>query len=143
MKKLFPILFIFICHSLIAQVAPQTDLQKAKDLVAKMTLEEKVGQMTQVTFALIAKGSWGNTDGALDPAALKKAIVDYKVGSLLNTGSNALSVDTWRQVITQIQDETKNTRLKIPVVYGLDAMHGQTYTLNSTLFPHNVAMAAS
>lgn len=140
MKKLIPILLIlFIYNSLLAQ----TDQQKAKAILDKMTLEEKVGQMTQVTFALIAKGSWGNTDGALDPVTLKKAIVDYKVGSLLNTGSNALNVETWRQVITQIQDETKNTRLKIPVIYGLDAMHGQTYTLNSTLFPHNLALAAS
>lgn len=140
MKKLIPVLLIlFIYNSLLAQ----TDQQKAKALLDKMTLEEKVGQMTQVTFALIAKGSWGNTDGALDPVTLKKAIVDYKVGSLLNTGSNALNVETWRQVITQIQDETKNTRLKIPVIYGLDAMHGQTYTLNSTLFPHNLALAAS
>src|SRR5689334_4463082 len=138
MKNLIVIfLLLFTYNSILAQ----TDQQKAKALLDKMTLEEKVGQMTQVTFALIAKNGWGNTDGALDPALLKKAIVDYKVGSLLNTGSNALSVDTWRQAITQIQDETKNTKLKIPVVYGLDAMHGQTYTLNSTLFPHNLALA--
>lgn len=140
MKNLISLLLILITFN---SIIAQTDQQKAKALLDKMTLEEKVGQMTQVTFALIAKGSWGNTDGALDPATLKKAIVDYKVGSLLNTGSNALSVDTWRNVITLIQDETKNTKLKIPVIYGLDAMHGQTYTLNSTLFPHNLALAAS
>ncbi len=45
--------------------------------------------------------------------------------------------------ITQIQDEAKKTRLKIPVIYGLDGIHGQTYTLNSTLFPQNIAMAAT
>src|SRR5688572_22926375 len=140
MKKFSLVFLILITsNSLIAQ----TDQQKAKALLDKMTLEEKVGQMTQVTFALIAKNGWGNTDGALDPALLKKAIVDYKIGSLLNTGSNALTLETWRQAITQIQDETKNTKLKIPVIYGLDAMHGQTYTLNSTLFPHNLALAAS
>jgi beta-glucosidase len=140
MKKFTLVFLILITsNSLIAQ----TDQQKAKALLDKMTLEEKVGQMTQVTFALIAKNGWGNTDGALDPALLKKAIVDYKIGSLLNTGSNALTLETWRQAITQIQDETKNTKLKIPVIYGLDAMHGQTYTLNSTLFPHNLALAAS
>ena len=139
MKKFIPFFLLLSCTLAVAQ----TDQQKAKALLEKMTLEEKVGQMTQVTFALIAKNGWGNTDGSLDPALLKKAIVDYKVGSLLNTGSNALTVDTWRNVITQIQDETKNTKLKIPVVYGLDAMHGQTYTLNSTLFPHNLALAAS
>ena len=45
--------------------------------------------------------------------------------------------------MTQIQDEVKNTRLRIPVIYGLDAIHGQTYTLNSTLFPQNLAIAAA
>lgn len=121
----------------------QTDQQKAEALVKKMTLEEKVGQMTQVTIAVIAKGGWGNQDGTLDPAALKKAVVDYKVGSILNTTAHAFSVDTWHQIITQIQDEVKNTRLKVPIVYGLDAIHGQTYTLNSTLFPQNLGMAAT
>src|SRR5678815_538915 len=78
-----------------------------------------------------------------DRNKLKHAIVDYKVGSILNVTGHALTVDQWHTVITQIQDETKNTRLKIPVIYGLDGIHGQTYTLNSTLFPHNLAMAAT
>ncbi len=121
----------------------QTDKQKADALLKKMTLEDKVGQMTQVTFAVIAKGGWGNTDGAIDAAALKKAVVDYRVGSILNTTAHALSMDTWRTVITQIQDESKNTAQKIPVIYGLDGMHGQTYTLNSTLFPQNIGLAAT
>jgi beta-glucosidase len=112
-------------------------------LVKKMTLDEKIGQMTQVTLAVVAKGGWANTDGSLDPAALKKAVEDYKVGSILNTTAHALSAETWRQVQTQIQDEAKNTRLKIPVIYGLDGIHGQTYTLNATLFPQSIAMAAT
>lgn len=121
----------------------KTDIQKVEALLKQMTLEEKVGQMTQVTLAVIAKGSWGNQDGALDTALLRKAVVDYKIGSMLNTTAHALSVDTWQKIITQIQDETKNTRLKIPVIYGLDGIHGQTYTLSSTLFPQNIAMAAT
>ena len=119
------------------------NLVKAQALVKQMTLEEKVGQMTQVTHAVVAKGGWSNEDGSLDPVALKKAVVDYKVGSILNTTAHALSAERWRDVITQIQDEVKNTRLKIPVVYGLDGIHGQTYTLNSTLFPQSIAMAAT
>ena len=140
MKKNLSFLFIlFYCISLNAQ----TDQQKAEALLKKMTLEEKVGQMTQVTLAVVAKGGWGNQDGVLDPALLKKAVVDYKVGSILNTTAHAFSVDTWNAIITQIQDETKNTKSKIPVIYGLDAMHGQTYTLNSTLFPQNIGLAAT
>jgi beta-glucosidase len=121
----------------------QTDEQKAIALVKKMTLEEKVGQMTQVTFAVIAKGGWADQDGVVDPAALKKAIQDYHVGSILNINGHGLAVERWNEIIKMIQDEAQNTRLKIPVIYGLDGMHGQTYTLNSTLFPHNLAMAAT
>lgn len=136
-------LALVICmHGLIAGAqTPKND--KAATLVAKMTLEEKVGQMTQVTFAVIAKGGWGNEDGTVDPAALKNAVVGHKVGSILNTTAHALPAEKWREIMTQIQDEVQHTRLKIPVIYGLDAIHGQTYTLNSTLFPQNLAMAAT
>lgn len=133
---------VAICTATTAQ-QNKTDLQKATAILKQMTLEEKVGQMTQVTLAVFAKGGWANQDGELDPALLKKAIVDYKVGSMLNTTAHALSMDTWIKLITQIQDETKNTRLKIPVIYGLDGIHGQTYTLGSTLFPQNIGMAAT
>ncbi len=116
---------------------------KAIALVKKMTIEEKVGQMTQVTLAVIAKGAWANQDGAIDPELLMTAVNKYQVGSILNTTAHALSVPTWQKLITEIQDATKNNRLKIPVIYGLDGIHGQTYTLESTLFPHNLAMAAT
>jgi beta-glucosidase len=135
-------LFAFSFFLAVAQIS-STDKAKAAEIVKKMTLEEKVGQMTQVTIAVIAKGGWGDTEGNIDPAALKKAVVDRNVGSILNVNSHAFTVERWHQIITQIQDETKNTRLKIPVIYGLDGIHGQTYTLNSTLFPQNIAMAAT
>ena len=121
----------------------QTAEQRATELVKKMTVEEMAGQMTQVTLALVVKNAWADTTGEISPELLRKAIVDYKVGSLLNTTAHALPLDRWHDIIRRIQDESKNTRLKIPVLYGLDAMHGQTYTLNSTLFPQNIGMAAS
>jgi beta-glucosidase len=145
MKHNFFFVLIVSCItsiSLNAQVNNNYDA-KISQLIKQMTLEDKIGQMTQVTLAVIAKGGWGNTDGTLDPALLKAAIQKYHVGSMLNTTAHALDVDTWRNIIKEIQDETKNTPLKIPVIYGLDAIHGQTYTLNSTLFPHNLAMAAT
>ena len=117
----------------------QTDLQKMDALLKKMTLEEKVGQMTQVTLGVVCT----QQDGVLDIDKLKHAIVDYKVGSILNVTGHALTVDQWHTVITQIQDQTKNTRLKIPVIYGLDGIHGQTYTLDATLFPQSIALAAT
>jgi len=142
MKKIFLAIFsCFLVLSMTAQI--NTDAGKTAAILKKMTLEEKVGQMTQVTIALVSKGGWSDTEGNMDPVGLKTAIVDHKVGSILNVNSHALSVDKWHEVITAIQDEVKNSRLKIPIIYGLDGIHGQTYTLNSTLFPQNIAMAAT
>jgi len=143
MKRLSILLASMACF--VFSFAQQADnaRQKVDALIKQMTLEEKIGQMTQVTMALVAKGGWGNQDGSLDPATLKKAVLDYKVGSILNTTAHALSVEVWQQVQTQIQDEAKKSRLKIPVIYGLDGIHGQTYTLNATLFPQSIAMAAT
>lgn len=140
MKK---ILFLIMILSGPFILKAQTDEQRAQSLLKKMTLEEKVGQMTQVTFAVIAKGGWADTEGIVDPVALRKAVTDYHVGSILNVNAHAFAMEKWHEVITKIQDEAKTTRLKIPVIYGLDGMHGQTYTLNSTLFPQNIAIAAS
>jgi beta-glucosidase len=134
-------LFLFFFTNLHAQT-PEIS-KKVDKLISDMTLDEKIGQMTQVTLGVVAKGGGGNEDGSLDPEALRHAILDYKVGSILNTTAHALSVEKWRAVQTEIQDEAKKSRLKIPVIYGLDGMHGQTYTLNSTLFPQNIAMAAT
>ena len=112
---------------------------KVEALLSKMTLDEKIGQMTQVTLGVVSTPE----DGVLDTAKLAAAVEKYKVGSILNVTNHALTVDQWRKVIAQIQDDAAKTRLKIPVIYGLDGIHGQTYTLNSTLFPQNIAMAAT
>lgn len=126
-----------------AQINNPKYKQKVDALLKQMTLDEKIGQMTQVTLGVVAKGGGGNEDGALDPEALKKAVLDYKVGSILNTTAHAFSVQAWRQMQTTIQDEAKKSRLKIPVLYGLDGIHGQTYTLDATLFPQSIGMAAT
>ena len=61
----------------------------------------------------------------IEPAALKEAIVDRHVGSFLNTYDVAFSAERWQQLITQIQDvATKETRQKIPILYGIDSVHG-------------------
>src|SRR6187402_2839742 len=140
MKKI-PLLAIIVFANLLG--IAQTPEQQAAALLKKMTLEEKVGQMTQVTFAVIAKGGWGDTEGNIDPAALKKAIQEKHVGSILNVNAHGFTLEKWHEVIKIIQDEAMTTRLKIPILYGLDGMHGQTYTLNSTLFPHNIGMTAT
>ncbi len=140
-RLLFLIVYAGICVNLHAQIknSVTTTDKKINDLLAKMTLEEKVGQMTQVTLGVVGT----QTDGELNAAALKKAVADYKVGSILNVTNHALTVAQWHKLLTEIADEANKTRLKIPVIYGLDGIHGQTYTLESTLFPQNIGMAAS
>jgi beta-glucosidase len=118
--------------------------QKVKDLLFKMSIEEKVGQMTQVNLHLVLNGGYDNNDGAIDTALLRKAIVDYKVGSILNAINHAYTVETWHGIIKQIQDvATKKTPNKIPVLYGIDAIHGVTFTLKSTLFPQSIGIGAT
>ena len=133
----------FFIQSGFTQITNPKYKQKVEALLKQMTLDEKIGQMTQVTLGVVAKGGGGNEDGALDPEALKKAVLDYKVGSILNTTVHAFSVEVWRKIQTAIQDEAKRSRLKIPVIYGLDGIHGQTYTLDATLFPQSIGMAAT
>ncbi len=118
--------------------------KKIDKLLAKMTLEEKVGQMTQVTLEIVAGQT--SEDGwlKLDKEKLHDAVVNHHVGSILNCGGQARSVDNWIEIITQIQDMAiKETRLGIPNIYGIDAIHGANYTLGATIFPQHIAMAAT
>jgi len=110
-------------------------------LLKKMTLEEKVGQMTQLEIGLVTSGSDQNV--AIDPAKVEKAIAQYKVGSILNVNGQALSVDKWHDIIGALQDAAQRTRLKIPVIYGIDSIHGANYVRDATLFPQEIGMAAS
>ena len=126
-----------------SRTAPERDnTQKIDDLLKRMTLEEKVGQMTQLTLGMIVSGR--DQDIKVDPAKLDKAIVKYGVGSILNVSDQALTVDKWHEIIGQIQEAaTKKTRLGIPMIYGIDSIHGATYVLGSTMFPQEIGMAAT
>lgn len=121
--------------------------EQVKSIVNKMTLEEKVGQMTQITLEVIVqKDEEGNIIRPLqiDTNALKEAIIDYKVGSVINTGGAANSLETWQKIISTIQNAAiNNTRMQVPVLYGIDAIHGTNYTKSSTLFPQQIAQAAT
>ncbi len=110
-------------------------------LLKKMTLEEKVGQMTQLEIGQITSG--GDTNINIDPQKLEKAIVQYKVGSILNVNGHALSVEKWWEIIGAIQAASNKTRLKIPNIYGIDSIHGANYVRDATLFPQEIGMAAS
>ncbi|MCS3733732.1 glycoside hydrolase family 3 N-terminal domain-containing protein [Mucilaginibacter dorajii] len=122
--------------------ATATAIDKKVDaLIAKMTLEEKVGQMTEVTSDVVSKTNV--PDHQLDAEKLKEAIMKYHVGSILNVTGHAYDRAHWYEVISTIQKAADQDRLKIPVIYGIDAIHGVTYTTGSTLFPQEIAMAAT
>jgi beta-glucosidase len=110
-------------------------------LLKKMTLEEKAGQMTQLEIGQITSG--GDSNIQIDAAKLEKAIVQYKVGSILNVNGHALSVEKWWEIIGAIQAASAKTRLKIPNIYGIDSIHGANYVRDATLFPQEIGMAAS
>src|SRR5256714_1530084 len=121
---------------------PQRDnSQKIEALLKRMTLEEKVGQMTQLAIGMIASGQ--DQTIQIDPAKLDKAIGQYGVGSILNVHEQALTVDKWHEIIGRIQTAAKKTRLGIPVIYGIDSIHGANYIQGSTLFPQEIGMAAT
>src|ERR1051325_11877939 len=115
--------------------------QEIEALLKRMTREEKVGQMTQLAIGMIAAGSDQNL--TVDPAKLDKAVVKYGVGSILNVADQALTVDHWHEIISQIQAAAKETRLGIPVLYGIDSIHGANYVRGATLFPQEIGMAAT
>src|SRR5271163_4964253 len=110
-------------------------------LLAQMTLKEKVGQMTQLTIETIVDGK--EQDIHINPEKLHKAIAEYGVGSILNVYDQALSLEKWHEIQRAIQAEAKTTRLQIPVLYGIDSIHGTTYVEGGTLFPQPLAMAAT
>lgn len=110
-------------------------------LLKKMTVEEKVGQMTQLEVGQITSGSDSNIN--IDAAKLQKAIVDYKVGSILNVNGHALPVEKWWEIVGAVQMASAKTRLKIPNIYGIDSIHGANYVKGATLFPQQIGMAAT
>ena len=115
-----------------------------QDWLKKMTLEQKIGQMCEITIDVVTDFEASKKDGfTLDKAKLDTVIGKYKVGSLLNVPlSIAQTKEKWAEAIKQIQ-ELSMKEIGIPCIYGVDQIHGTTYTLGGTLFPQGVNMGAS
>ena len=115
---------------------------KIEKTLAKMTLDEKIGQMLELNFDIMGKydasGSW-----KLNEAMLDTCISKWKVGSILNApATRAATVEQWQYWIRLIQEKSMKY-LGIPDIYGLDHNHGVTYTQKGTLFPQPINLAAS
>jgi len=129
------VVLLFVIAPLSAQDAVYTDATqpveaRVEDLLAQMTLEEKIGQMT-----LVEKGS-------ITP----DAVTTYFIGGVLSGGGGAPTQNTpqaWLQMVTDYQNGALATRLAIPMIYGVDAIHGHNNLYGATIFPHNVGLGAT
>ena len=122
---------------------PDLLTSRVDELLSRLTLEEKVGEMTQLTIGAVTRGpARAGAPMPLDSVKLENALLRRHVGALLNTDA-AMSPDQWREVISTIQRFARRKRVPIPVIYGIDAVHGNHYQTTSTIFPQHLAMAAT
>ena len=140
-------MFLFSCNN--SGEMPTKDRSQIflDSLMRTLSIEDKVGEMTQLTLGMLCDGSGPYTldePHTLNEEKLKKAIVDLKIGSILNSGGHAYSSSKWNALIQGIQDAaTKEKTSGIPVLYGIDAIHGATYTSDADLSPQQIGLAAT
>ncbi|UOQ53938.1 glycoside hydrolase family 3 N-terminal domain-containing protein [Hymenobacter cellulosivorans] len=115
--------------------------ERVAALLAQMTLEEKIGQMTQLTNTVI-NNTGVQRDITLDSAKLVPLIRQYHVGSFLN--GEAVPAAQWVKYSAALQRiAMRESRLHIPIIYGIDHMHGASYVAGTAIFPHNLNLGAS
>ena len=125
-------------------ITPDPEIEaNIQKLLKKMTLDEKVGQMCEITIDVVTDFPKSRDGFTMSEAMLDTVIGKYKVGSLLNVPlSVAQKKEVWAKAIKQIQDKSMK-EIGIPCIYGVDQIHGTTYTLDGTLFPQGVNMGAT
>lgn len=104
--------------------------ERVKDLVNRMSLEEEIGQMVQADRANITPKESG----------------DYKLGSILSGGGSTPEENSpraWTEMISKYQENAVSTRLGIPIIYGVDAVHGNNIVKDAVVFPHNIGLGAA
>ena len=141
------ILFLFSCNKSSTNTKKDLDTIFLDSLMSTLSLEDKVGEMTQLTLGMLCDGSGPYTldePHTLNEEKLKTAIVDLKIGSILNSGGHSYSSSKWNSLIQGIQAAaTQEKTSGIPVLYGIDAIHGATYTSGADLSPQQIGLAAT
>ncbi len=130
--------------------------KRVDDLLHRMTLAEKVGQMDQIVIGKLrdttepADGDCNNAGGNDDPlqtSCLQRTLIDYHTGSILSGGTDNPADNTgkgWAEQYNTIQHyAVEHSRLHIPVIYGVDAVHGFGHPFEATLFPQSIGMGAT
>lgn len=125
----------------------QKSWKSVDDLLNSMDLAAKIGQMVQLDIQMFTKPS----SSEIDYDKLQEHIEKYQIGSILNSpfsggpvnGDSAWTAKEWREVIKKIQDMATNTKYGIPIIYGIDSIHGATFVEKAALFPQSLNVAAS
>ena len=108
----------------------QRAFERADSVLAQMTLREKIGQMTQVE------------KNSITPAQVR----DHAIGSVLSGGGGnpePNTPETWRAMVMGFRDAALESRLGVPLIYGVDAVHGHNNVRGATIFPHNIGLGAT
>lgn len=150
MKKFFKhiafvVLAIALSSCLTSSRVTDTD-PFIEGLLSKMSIEDKIGEMTQLSIDMLSVGNPYNLKEphTLDSAKLHQVLVEHRVGSILNAGGHAYPREHWEHIIKTIQEYAINKKASgIPVLYGIDAIHGTNYTQNATLFPQQLGQAST
>ncbi len=145
MRKLLGVVALGL---LVAAQAQNTVDAQVTDLLSKLTLEEKIGQMTQIDVLRMMGDPNNEWDrGPLDPNWMKIVLEDNHVGSILSGGGNAPVPNTpraWADMTAQIQKYAlEHSSQKVPLIYGVDAVHGHNNVMGATMYPHNIGLAAT
>tara|TARA_B100001057_G_scaffold326825_1_gene327107 strand:- start:375 stop:2390 length:2016 start_codon:yes stop_codon:yes gene_type:complete len=125
------LLLINACTFISNNKDKQAISKKVANILEQMTLAEKVGQMTQIDIRLLD-----------DPSDIKT----YHIGSILSGGGAVPKNNTplgWLEMVNGFQKTAMEDRLAIPIIYGVDAVHGHNNVLGATVFPHNLALGAA
>ena len=114
-------------------------------VLSTLTIEDKAGEMTQLTLDMVCVGKPYKLEEPhrIDPEKLEHVLVDLKVGSILNCGGHAYYPAKWHELIGSIQEAAARKPSDIPVLYGIDAIHGTTYTSGGVLGPQQIGLAAT
>ena len=122
----------FSCNNVKTNGLSESEIdKKVSELIELMTLDEKVGQMTQIDQRFL--------DTITD-------LSTYSIGSLLSGGGSHPSVNepqAWLDMYNNYQEETLKSRLQIPLIYGIDAVHGHNNVYGATIFPQNIGLGAT
>lgn len=136
--NLTTIILLTFATSVLAQTPPYLDPglpvdQRVSDLLGRMTLDEKIGQMMQVDLSVVR--------------GYPSVLTSYFIGSVLSGGgSDPLTGNRpldWANTYDTLQTYALKTRLKIPMIYGIDAVHGHNNVFGATIFPHNIGMGCT